>query len=165
MLKKIVSRLNSTTITVNGKPYLTRYYLFGHDRAWGNIYIHHFHSSDQGIELHSHPWRWGLSIVLSGGYVEERSHNPTIWELDEHGTEIAIGHPVVKHQIHIERRNIKPGTINVIRSTDFHRVDLNDEIKGAWTLFFAGPRTFSWGFLNRNTAEYKDWKSNPEAIP
>jgi hypothetical protein len=51
------------------------------------------------------------------------------------------------------------------KTTDFHRVDLRDEKKGAWTIFFTGPRSKDWGFLDRHTKEFKDWRLNPEAIP
>lgn len=156
MIKKLLNLLPHTTITIDGKPYLTRYYLLLKDRSWGNVYIHHFHSSDQGLELHNHPWRWGLSLVLRGGYSEERAHGPVIWDA-------AVGPPVIQ-KVTIERRDIKPGSVNFIRSTDFHRVDLNDESRGAWSLFVAGKRTKDWGFLNRETSEFKHWTTNPEAI-
>lgn len=175
LLQRLVSLLPHTTITINGKPYLTRYYVFGKDRTWGNIYIHHFHSSDQGLELHNHPWKWGFSIVVSGGYFEERSRNPYRWEKrgdpmpfnplgQDEDIWIPTGSPWPPKVV-IERRDVRPGTINIIWPTDFHRVDLKDEARGAWSLFFAGPRTKDWGFLDRETAEYKDWRKNPEAIP
>ena len=154
--KWLVSLLPHMTINVDGKPYLTRYYLFLKDRKFGNVYIHHFHSSDQGLELHNHPWVWGVSFVLSGGYAEERARSPVTWDA-------TLG-PAIPHKVMIEKRHIKPCSINVIRATDFHRVDLDVEEKGAWTIFMAGRRAKSWGFLNRDTAEYKDWRTNPEAI-
>lgn len=141
------SKLPKTTITIQGKPYLTRCYIFGRDRAWGNIYLHHFHSSDQGDELHNHPWEWGMSLIMAGGYSEE-------YRGEHNGID---GFPVL-------RREKRPGQLNLIRSGDFHRVDLHDEVRGAWTLFFAGPRTGEWGFWDRHTQEFKDWKTNPEAI-
>ncbi len=153
VLTWLEAHLPNITITVKAKPYLTRAYFFLKDRAWGNLYLHHFRSSDQGDQLHNHPWAWGLSIVLFGGYSEERASNPVTWETN------GIPSPVP-----IERRNIRPGRINVIRPTDFHRVDLYNEEKGAWTLFFAGPRIKSWGFLDRRTSEFTDWQKNPEAI-
>jgi hypothetical protein len=147
LLTWLESKLPKTTITINGKPYLTRCYLFGKDRAWGNIYLHHFHSSDQGDELHNHPWEWGLSLILAGGYSEEfrEGYSERDWW--------------------VNRREKNPGEVNMIRSGDFHRVDLHDEKKGAWSLFFAGPRTQDWGFWDRHTKAFKDWRTNPEAIP
>lgn len=156
MLTWFLRLLPRTTINVDGKPYLTRYYLLGRDWKLGNIYIHHFHSSDQGLELHNHPWRWGFSIVLKGGYVEERAHNPIVWDA-------TLG-PFLPHKINVEKRDISPGSINIIKPSDYHRVDLKDEVNGAWTLFFTGRRAKSWGFLNRETGEFQDWTTNPEAI-
>jgi hypothetical protein len=166
------SKLPKTTITINGKPYLTRCYLFGKDRAWGNIYLHHFHSSDQGDELHNHPWAWGLSFVLAGGYVEERASNPWTWEAHDpnkpyNPLEIDDGWCCGQKPcpVHIEKRDIKPGRLNLITPRIFHRVDLKDEAAGAWSIFFTGGRTKSWGFLNRHTSEFTDFRKNPEAIP
>src|SRR5271167_2887082 len=62
----------------NGDPYLTRYYFFGKDRKFCNLYLHHFHRSDmdKGMNgyglLHNHPWPFSLSLILVGGYDEER---------------------------------------------------------------------------------------------
>lgn len=140
-------RLNHITIMVPDPvtgikaPYLTRYYLFGKDRKWGNIYLHHFHDSDKGPELHNHPWVWSFGMILVGGYFEERRM------LDDS----------------VERREVKPWSINYITSKIFHRVDLIEN--DAWTLFFAGPRSNDWGFWDRNTKEYKDWRTNPDSIP
>lgn len=157
-LKRLVALLPSTTITVGGVPYLTRYYVFLKDRGWGNVYIHHFHSSDQGTELHNHPWKWGLSLVLEDGYFEDRSSDSEFWERD------IDPEPLIKQPVTVERREVRPGTINFIRPKDFHRVDLRSP-SGAWSVFIAGPRIDTWGFLNRETGEYKDWRKNPEAIP
>lgn len=156
----------STTITVNRKKYLTRYYVLLRDWDWsfGNIFVHHFLSSDQGTNFHNHPWKWGISIVLFGGYFEERTSNPTmIDENTSHYEKLAIQNYAAP--MRIERREVKPFSINFIRKSDFHRVDLRDEKRGAWTLFIAGPRTSEWGFLDRNTREFKHWSTNPEAIP
>lgn len=163
-LERLVSKLPSTTITIQGKPYLTRYYVLGGDRQFGNVYIHHFHTSDQGDELHNHPWAWGFSIVLAGGYIEERARDPMVWEADPvpgEGAKI-FG---MKRKVEIIERLIRPGSLNFIRSSDYHRTDLIDEAEGAWTLFFTGPRRSAWGFLNRHTSEFKDFRRNPEAIP
>jgi hypothetical protein len=168
------SKLPHTTISVGGKPYLTRCYLFGKDRTWGNIYLHHFHASDQGLELHNHPWEWGYSFVLSGGYLEERINDPCQIQyvnnkiVYSHAKNCEAGRGRCEPPIcfmKIERRLVKPRSFNMIRSTNFHRVDLLDEKAGAWTLFFTGPRAKSWGFIDRTTSEFRDWTTNPDAIP
>jgi hypothetical protein len=167
-LRWLESRLPKTTINVNGKPYLTRCYLFGRDRAWGNVYLHHFHSSDQGDELHNHPWTWGLSFVLAGGYSEERTvddfDGAWVWSRDP-DTEFYSPNHTLNFKAPIEKRDVKPGRFNLITPKVFHRVDLRDEKNGAWSVFFTGGRTKTWGFLNRHTSEFTDFRKNPEAIP
>lgn len=153
MLRKIcewlAKRLPSFTIpTPDGSPYLTRYYLFGADRKWGNIFLHHFHSSDKDMApsgtyyLHNHPWPWSFSIILVGGYVEERR----------------------RPDDSIEERTYLPGSFNTLTDKNFHRVDLigND----GWSLFFTGWRSDkrSWGFWDRVTKEYLDFKNFAKAI-
>lgn len=159
ILTWLVSKMPSTTITVDGKPYLTRYYplFMKRDFGWGNVYVHHFRSSDQEHELHDHPWS-GLSFVLSGGYREWRRV----------GVSEIVGNPA-RYLMNPSRylvvgRDVRPFTFNLIRATDFHRVDLIDEKRGAWTLFFAGRRVKDWCFWNRYTSTVRDWRTNPEAI-
>jgi len=149
-LEWLGSKFESVTIKIQGVPYLTRYYLIGKDTTGGkfSLFLHHFHTSDQRDELHNHPWRWAFSLILSGGYSEERI---------ESSRGCLYGR--------IIRRDVGPGSINFIRANDFHRADLYDEERGAWTLFFAGPRSQDWGFVDRETRQYKDHRENPEAIP
>lgn len=139
-------RLNKVTIMVPDpetgvkEQYLTRHYMFGKDWRWGNLYLHHFHASDKGTELHNHPWKWSFGIILAGGYVEEYRNDK-----DE-----------------VVSRVVVPWTINFITNKKFHRVDLLE--KDAWSLFFAGPRVQDWGFWDRTTKVYRDWRTNPDAI-
>lgn len=132
---------------LDGSPYLTRYFLLLKDRVFGNLFLHHFHSSDMDYDsdgeggitylLHNHPFKWSVSFVLSGGYTEERR--------DQYGL--------------VYTRIVKPFTFNFISDKVFHRVQLLDEKKGAWTLFLTGSRkNKSWGFWNRKTKVYKDYK-------
>jgi len=153
MMRKICEWLakhlpHITIPTPDGKAYLTRYYLFGADRAWGNVFLHHFHSSDMDMApsgtfyLHNHPWPWSFSIILVGGYTEERRQTDDT----------------------ITTKVFKPGSINTLSDKDFHRVELlgND----GWSLFFTGWRSKkrSWGFWDRVTKEYKDWKNFAKAV-
>jgi hypothetical protein len=146
----LAKHLPSITIpTPDGKPYLTRYYLFGADRKWGNIFLHHFHSSDMDIApsgayyLHNHPRPWSFSIILVGGYREARRNlitNIISWK--EYG----------------------PGSINTLSDKDFHRIELlkND----GWSFFFTGWRSKkrSWGFWDPVTKEYRDFTTIAKAI-
>ncbi len=112
------------------KDYLTRYYLFRKPVWWmPSIYLHCFHSSDQDLELHSHPWGFSVSLILSGSYKEE------YFDGDE-----------------IKTRIMKPGMLNFISADKYHRVDLIDD--EVWTLFISGRKMKNWGFIDRNTKKY-----------
>lgn len=149
-LKWLLNKLPSVTIPrPDGKPYLTRYYLFGADRSWGNIFIHHFHSSDMDVApsgayyLHNHPWPFSFSIILAGGYIETR-RNPGVQFSEEYYYE--------------------PGSFNFLNNKTFHRVELRGD--DGWSIFFTGWRSKkrSWGFLDPITNEYLDFKNIAKAI-
>jgi hypothetical protein len=156
-LLSLIDHIPHITISKpDGSPYLTRYYLFGADRELGNWWLHHFHSSDLDTAppelggsgtflLHSHPMKWALSFILTGGYIEERR--------------AADG-------IVVYKRTIKPFSFNFLTRKDFHRVELLDEKKGAWSFFFAGARSkdMSWGFWDRMTKVYMDYKLFSKAV-
>ena len=148
-LIKLIQLLPSFTIAKEGLKYLTRYYVFLKDRVFGNIFIHHFHRSDmdvgsdgQGL-LHNHPFDWSFSIVVSGGYIEERRQTD--------GT--------------FKKKVVKPWSLNFISKKDYHRVDLLNEEKGAWTIFFTGSRkNNSWEFWDRATNQFIPWQEITGAI-
>ena len=146
-----VNKLPSFTIAKDGLAYLTRYYVFLKDRAFGNIFIHHFHRSDMDMGanglglLHNHPFP-GLSFIISGGYKEERRFRDIVYT-----------------------RVIKPFSFNWISASDYHRVDLLDEEKGAWSIFITGRRfetngNPAWGFWDRTTKEHIPFNQVPGAI-
>jgi hypothetical protein len=136
-------------------PYLSRYYVTG--RPWMpdgsepmdasgeprrdavfpvgvHVYLHHFHRSDEDLALHNHPWVWSRSLILVGGYIEER-----------------------KEHDQVRRRVVHPWTWNKIDGDDFHRVDLIED--DCWSLFIAGPKHGrSWGFWNRVTGKFSPWR-------
>lgn len=119
------------TITdyLDGSPYLTRV-LF--PRVFGlRPMLHRFHRPDGDRAHHNHPWRWAFSIILRGGYSEERRVDD---ESELYGkAETAI-------------RRVR--RFNFLSGSDFHRVT---ELHGpeTWTLFVTGPRVQGWGFLER----------------
>lgn len=141
-------------------PYLSRYYLVGQptmpdgshpfdengqskkEVIWPKgfgIYLHCFHRSDADRELHNHPFEKSFSIILSGGYSEERR----------------VGRGV-------SRRNLEAGDINIIDANTFHRVDLKSTGSGeleAWTLFVVSGRSQSWGFWDRVTGKFTPWRT------
>ena len=107
----------------DGKLYLERYRVFGWEPGsrWNgpSLYLHRFHLPDQDTALHNHPWKWAISLILAGGYIEDRVSGMRI---------------------------LRPGRLNIIRANDFHRVSF---IRGreTWTLFLVAPKSRSWGFL------------------
>jgi len=144
-----------------GSPYLSRYYLKGRPyMADGSsptdemgelregvivppgigVYLHKFHRGDDDRALHNHPWMWARSLILVGGYVEERR----------------VSFPWDTARYRVARRIVRAGAYNRIDADDFHRVELLE--KDCWSLFIAGPKTGSWGFWDRVTNEFLHWR-------
>jgi len=123
-----------------GRTYLLRARLWGwmpgDDRKAWSGYLHRFMLPDSDRALHNHPWRWSFSLVLAGGYEEER--------LDKTGKVIT--------------RRVRPGMLNFLGRNSFHRVT---ELHGkeTWSLFIAGPKFSSWGFLDpdKGFVNHHDW--------
>lgn len=137
-------------------PYLSRYYLLGAPRmpdgsesfdAMGNaregaiwdspvgLYLHCFHQSD-GRHLHSHPFDWSSSLILVGGYREER--------VEKRGGTVRRFEQI-----------FLPGDTNTITAGVFHRVEL---IHGeSWSLFTVGKKSDDWGFLTED-GQYVPWR-------
>jgi len=107
----------------DGSPYLLRIYFFRifRERLPG-VFLHYFFRGDYDRALHNHPWVTSASVILSGGYIEER-------RMSDGG---------IRSQAYF------PGDLNIISGDTFHRVDLMKG--GCWTLFIAGKRATGWGF-------------------
>jgi hypothetical protein len=116
-------------ITRDGAPYLDRFFAAGwsptNKRTGPAIFLHHFVASDSSDEVHSHPWGWSASVILTGGYREERC--------DGAGT--------------LTVREYRPGDVNVLEADEKHRLDLLSH--DCWTLFLAGTFQQSWDFAPR----------------
>ena len=113
-------------IKPRGTPYLLRYFIIGWNPLTkqanrSTMYLHHFVASDPDGEVHSHPWAWGASLILVGGYREHRCTD---------------GVSTVK--------DYYPGDVNTFTSADLHRVELLT--RDCWTLFLVGPYQQPWGF-------------------
>lgn len=52
-----------------GELHFRRYRIFW--TPWAALYIHRIYKADSDGHMHSHPWKFFLSYVLSGGYVEQ----------------------------------------------------------------------------------------------
>jgi hypothetical protein len=97
------------------------------------VYLNRFHRGDEDLELHDHPWRWAVSLILSGGYTEER-----------------------RDGVRVSLRVRVPGNLNVILGDTFHRIASVQP--DTWTLFVAGPRAKDWGFWNRVGGTFTPWR-------
>lgn len=107
---------------------------------------------DDGVLLmHNHPWPWSFSIILVGGYTEERT--PDVFDVDG----LHAGNTITT-------KTYRPISFNFITHKDFHRVDILEN--DAWSLFFTGWRSKnrSWGFWNRRRNWYRDWTTMSKAI-
>jgi hypothetical protein len=98
---------------------------------------------DGTLLLHNHPWPWSFSLILVGGYYEERRQPNDSVKINDYF----------------------PGYINYLNHQHFHRVDLVAD-EDAWSLFFTGWRSKkrSWGFWNRKTKTYRDWTTMSKAV-
>lgn len=106
------------------------------------IRLHGIRLPDMQRDLHNHPFKWWVAIVLSGGYVELRADGYRVyqsvwgWLRDRTATCVnSMRGPGAYHRIETVRSN-------------------------TWTLFVHGPRIARWGFLVRgvhvDAAEYRD---------
>lgn len=129
----------------DGSVYLWRFSVIGYEwRLPCALFLHRFvrpDNEERGV-LHTHPWKWSVSLVLSGGYTEERINR-----------EFAAGPLASRFADAAWRRRFKvwhlrrvlPWRLNVFRAGSAHRIaELHGE---CWTLFLVGPKAGSWGFL------------------
>ena len=146
LLWKVVNRYpeRSRIISRDNDPYLHRFYITSPVRVHGEwqeprlfgLYLHYFYRGDADLDKHNHPWKWALSFILSGTYLEER---------EEDGNETV--------------NVLKAGKFNFISHKCFHRITLPVwEKEPVWSLFLAGPKTSSWGFKDHVTGEFMDYK-------
>ena len=110
-------------------PYLDRYFAAGwsptNKRSGPAVFLHHFVASDSDDAVHSHPWGWSASVILVGGYREERCDSDGQMTVTEY----------------------LPGSINVLKADDKHRIDLL--AKDCWSVFLAGNFEKPWEFTPR----------------
>ncbi len=125
-----------------GRPYLQRYYvcsLFGL-----RVYLHRFIGSDPDRGLHSHPWSWAVSLILSGHYYEERFTGDLFKKNVQKVSWINFLVGESHHRVLVPR-----GYLASFKGED--AVPL-DEIENApaecWSLFMHRPtRERRWGFI------------------
>lgn len=140
LLEKIAARLPVREITGGeggDDVYLEKYLLFQSraGRDGFRVHLHRFLRPDKDREVHSHPWAWAWSLVLCGGYLEERRGDADRLEA-------------------IARR---PGSVYPVWPDTYHRVARLFQ-RDCWTLFVSGPVVQSWGFWSPDTGEYTPWR-------
>ena len=131
-IEGILKRFSGKRIFLDGKPYLTRYYLVGDGSGRSfELYLHYIQLKDPYRWLHNHPWRWFLSIVLRGSYTQEvlcPATNPT-------------------------RKTIRVRYLNLFRGANRYHAISDVPKQGVWTLVLVPPKsrgTLRWGYLNEN---------------
>ncbi len=91
-----------------------------------SVLLHRFFRPDSDRALHSHPWAWFRTTVLSGGYLEQLP--PKNWRKGSvKGPRIGLN---------AQWRNI--GDTVIHQGSDLHC--------DTWTLFVTGPTVGPWGF-------------------
>jgi hypothetical protein len=116
-----------------------------------HIYLHKFHRGDQDQALHRHPWFWSFSIVLAGGYQEERRV-----EVKDACVLTDIVQKLDLKIYDVENITVLPFSFNYIAHEDYHRVDLLE--RDCWSIFVVGPRVTSWDFWDRETGKVTPWR-------
>lgn len=121
----------------DGQVYLDRWGI-GHDKI-GRVLLHRMDAPDPGIDLHDHPW-WFVSIILWGGYEEERADTreaPTMARIAE-----AYATRTTRRGVAEVRR---PGSIRTMSLRECHTITRLLR-RRSWSLVIGGPCRQSWGF-------------------
>ena len=119
----------------DGQVYLSRWG-FSHRRI-GGILLHRMDAPDPGLDLHDHPW-WFVSIVLWGGYVEQRTdirNASARAEMVEHHGIYGRGDTVVRRRF----------SVRTMRLDECHTITRLLG-KRSWSLVIKGPHRRMWGF-------------------
>lgn len=120
----------------DGSLYMERFWLLKPrgESGWGwGVRIHHIVTSDLDRDLHDHPGGF-LSIVLKGGYYEERPiDNACHWK------DWSVSEPLVTTW-----RGV--GSMAFRSATDRHRITELARLNETWTLVVTGPKRHWWGF-------------------
>lgn len=120
----------------DGQVYLNRWGI-QFDSVLG-VYLHKMEAPDPGVDLHDHPW-WFTSIVLWGGYTEQRAdtrHAPDLARIAEEWPDTCT------RGVEVERRWLSAKSM---RLDECHTIT---KLHGrtCWTLVIRGPRLRRWGF-------------------
>lgn len=121
--------------------YLLRWHLLPRNRFM-NIYLHRMLNSDEGTDLHDHPYA-NASIILDTGYYEQMK-TKTLWRAPG---QIILRRAATAHRLAVEYRL---GQRSLFEG--FHAQGYSRELipQPAMSLFITGPRTREWGFYTPN---------------
>lgn len=150
--EKLSADMPSSLVTRrNDEPYFYRYYFkeeSEEDKL--GVVLHKFVGSDPLEEVHSHPWDWAISIILSAAYLETKYKKAN----EQRGDDGVIKHVDLINQ---RKKLFLPFDINVLLFDDMHRVDLQGDAQNpCWTIFIHGPRRSTWGFANEKTGDFRE---------
>lgn len=131
----------------DGQIYLDRW---GLRVPWlGLVYLHRMQAPDPGVDLHDHPF-WFASLVLWGGYVEERAsvrEAPGLAAEAERRTGFRLPSgrwfPNRRRGAVVEAR--RPGTLRTMRLDECHTITHLFR-RTSWSLVIGGPYVRRWGF-------------------
>lgn len=117
------------------------------------VFLHRMDAPDPGIDLHDHPW-WFGSLILWGGYVEERATARDAPGL----AAIAEQFPTCTRGVVERRRWLSWRTM---RLDECHRI-VGLGGRRAWTLVIHGPVRRGWGFFLPDG--WMDWRTYDRTI-
>lgn len=122
----------------NDSVYMRRWYLWRNELSTARI--HDILRPDDDRHLHDHPFDWAFSLILEGGYTEERLKTP-----GDVGTYTT---------------HYRAGDMNLIKRGEYHRI--SSVLPDTRTLFITGKPTKGWGFLVDGVHVDRHEYHNPE---
>ena len=120
------------SIVLDNSKYLIRWILFRMTAF--RVFLHEILRPDPDRGPHNHPWPFAFSFVIRGGYVEDI----TYIRRDEDGA-------IVERREWTEIHTAPALSWKAFRPGCYHRITTVQP--NTWSLFFAGRRLRSWGFL------------------
>lgn len=138
LLQRLAYRLPARAIrNPDGSILFMRYHIYRLPGG-GNVYLHHYLQPDPDRGVHDHPWGWARSVVLAGGYQEERLKQ---FVRVDRGDDYREGY---------ETKYAQRWPLNTYAMTgnDFHRiVGFLSHWGSSWSLFMHGPYVKNWGYM------------------
>jgi hypothetical protein len=121
-------------------PLMSKYTLLSLGDRLPKLRLHRFYRGDEDRHQHNHPYTWGVSLILVGGYIEHRTDSA------EERARLCEGfrHCFVR----------RPWAANHLHAETFHRVELFEEGGECWTLFLSGPVVRPWGFFDESLGRF-----------